>query len=95
MKKQKLRILIKKKKTKKKKIYILGDSMIKHLKGWDISAKVKQRHSIYVRPFTGAKVRSMKDYPKPCIREDNPGHIILRVGLMNLVLKIMQKESIN
>ena len=46
---------------------MLGDSMIKHLKGWDISAKLK-RHSIYVRPFTGAKVRSMKDYVKPCIR---------------------------
>ena len=54
----------KEKQTKKKKIYILGDSMVKDLKGWDISAKLKQRHSIYVRPFTGAKVRSMKDYAK-------------------------------
>ena len=68
------------KQTKKKKIYILGDSMIKHLKGCDISAKLKQRHNIYVRPFTGAKVRSMKDYAKPCIREENPDHIILHVG---------------
>ena len=41
-------ILIKKSKQQRKKIYILGDSMIKHLKGWDISAKLKQRHSIYV-----------------------------------------------
>ena len=65
------------KQTKKKKIYILGDSMIKHLKGYDISAKLKQRHNIYVRPFTGAKVRSMKDYAKPCIREENPDHIIV------------------
>ena len=30
------------KQTKKKKIYILGDSMIKHLKGYGISAKLKQ-----------------------------------------------------
>ena len=74
----------KEKQTKGKKIYILGDSMIKHLKGWDISAKLKQRHSIYVRPFTGAKVRSMKDYAKPCIREDNPDHIILHVGTNEL-----------
>ena len=58
--------------------------MIKHLKGWDISAKLKQCHSIYVRPFTGAKVRSMKDYAKPCICEDNPHHIILHVGTNEL-----------
>ena len=72
------------KQTKKKKIYILGDSMIKHWKGYDISAKLKQRHNIYVRPFTGAKVRSMKDYAKPCIREENPDHIILHVGTNDL-----------
>ena len=77
-------ILIKKSKQQRKKIYILGDSMIKHLKGWDISAKLKQRHSIYVRPFTGAKVRSMKDHVKPCIREDKPDHIILYEGTNEL-----------
>ena len=74
----------KEKQTNKKKIYTLGDSMIKHLKGYDISAKLKQRHNIYVRPFTGAKVRSMKDYAKPCIREENPDHIILHVGTNDL-----------
>ena len=58
--------------------------MIKHLKGWDISAKLKQRHSIYVQRFTGAKVSSMKDYAKSCIREDNPDHIILHVGTNEL-----------
>ena len=58
--------------------------MLKHLKGWDISANLKQRHSIYVRPFTGAKVRSMKDYAKPCSREDNLDHIILHVGTNEL-----------
>ena len=58
--------------------------MVKHLKDWDISANLKQRHSIYVRPFTGAKVRSMKDYAKPCSREDNLDHIILHVGTNEL-----------
>ena len=69
--------------------------MVKHLKDWDISANLKQRHSIYVRPFTGTKVRSMKDYAKPCIREDNLDHIILHVELMNQVSKMMQEESVN
>ena len=68
--------------------------MIKYLKGWDISAKLKQHlctiiafmydHSIYVRSFTGAKVRSMKDYAKACIRKDNPDHISLHVGTNEL-----------
>ena len=36
-----------KEKETKKKIYILGDSMMmKHLEGWDISAKLKQCHRI-------------------------------------------------
>ena len=74
-------------KEEKKKIYILGDSMIKHLKGCDIPAKLKQHHSIYVQPFTGAKVRSMKDYVKPCIREDNLDHIILHVETNELSSK--------
>ena len=48
--------------------------MIKHLKGY----------GLYVQPFTGAKIRNMKDYAKPCIREDNPDHIILYVGTNKL-----------
>ena len=76
-----------KNKAQKKKIYILGESMIKHLKEWDISAKLKQHHSIYVQPFTGPKVRSMKNYAKPCIREDNPDHIILHFGTNELSSK--------
>ena len=43
------------------------------------------RHSIYVRNFSGAKVKSMKDYTKPCTREENPDHIILHVGTNDLI----------
>ena len=38
--------------------------MVKHIKGWDLSAKLDHHHNIYVRNFPGAKVRSMKDYTK-------------------------------
>ena len=64
----------KEKQAKKKKICILGNSMIKHLKG----------QGLYVQPFTSAKIRNMKDYAKPWIREDNPDHIILYVGTNEL-----------
>ena len=70
---------VKRVKQKWRYINILGDSMLKHVKGWDLSAKLDHHHSIYVRNFSEAKVRSMKDYTKPCTREENLDHIILYV----------------
>ena len=58
--------------------------MVKHKKGWNLSAKLDHYHNIYVWSFPGAKVRSMKDYTKPCTREENPDHIILHVGTNDL-----------
>ena len=45
---------------------------------------IGHKHSIYVRSFSGAKVRSMKDYVKPCVRDGNPDHLILPVGTIDL-----------
>ena len=75
---------VSKKSETKKKIYVLGDSMVKHIEGWDLSGKLDHHHDIYVRNFPGVKVRSMKDYTKPCTREENPDHIILHVGTNDL-----------
>ena len=74
---------INKDKSKNKKIYILGDSMIKNLKGWEMSKKLKNVN-VYVRHFAGAKVRCMKDHIKPTLRE-KPDHIALDVGTNDLV----------
>ena len=54
-----------------------------------MGAAIKNRleHSIYVRSFSGAKVRSMKDYVKPCVRDKNPDHIIMPVGTNDLNTK--------
>ena len=49
-----------------------------------MSSKIDHKHSIYVRSFSGAKVRSMKDYVKPCIRDENPDHKIMYVGTNDL-----------
>ena len=65
-------------KKKNKKIYILGDSMVKHVEGWQLSKSTNQK--VYVRSFTGAKVKCMKDYVKPCIGENDPDHVIMHVG---------------
>ena len=61
---------------------ILGDSMTKNIRGWEISKKL-QNANVYVKHFSRAKVRCMKDYLKPSIRE-NPDHFVLHVGTNDL-----------
>ena len=51
--------------------------MIKHTKGCEVSSKTDCKHSIYVRSFSGTKVKSMKDYEKPCVRDETPDHIVM------------------
>ena len=65
-------------KKKNEKIYILGNSMVEHVEGWQLSKLTNQK--VYVRSFTGAKVKRMKDYVKPRIRENDPDHVIMHVG---------------
>ena len=55
------------------------------MNGWELSAKLDHHHNIYVQNFPGAKVRSMKDHTKPCIREENPDHIIFHAGTSDLI----------
>ena len=62
-----------------KNIYILGDSMVKHVEGWKLKKSIYQNH-VYVRSFSGAKLKCMKDYVKPRIREKNPDYVIFHVG---------------
>ena len=58
--------IIDKNKKKITKIFkILGDSMVKYIKD--------KNHNVYVRSFSGAKVKCMKDYVKPSIREKKSG----------------------
>ena len=65
-KKNMLSWIIDKNKKKITKIFkILGDSMVKYIKD--------KNHNVYVRSFSGAKVKCMKDYVKPSIREKKSG----------------------
>ena len=45
---------------------------------------IDKNHNVYVRSFSGAKVKCMKDYVKPCIREKNPDYVIFHVGTNEL-----------
>ena len=77
---------------KKSNIYILGDSMVKHIEGWKLTKKTDKNHKIYVRSFPGAKVKFMKDYAKPCIRENDPDHVILHVGTNELNSELLPER---
>ena len=70
--------------TQIKKSFILSNSMIKHTKGLDLSSKTDHKHSIFVRSFSRAKARSMRDYVKPYAKDDYPDHIIVHVRTNDL-----------
>ena len=45
--------------------------MVKHVEDWKSSENVDRKHKVYLRIFSSAKVKCMKDYVKLCIRENN------------------------
>ena len=63
-----------------KKVFLLGDCMVKHVQGWHITKRIGNKRKVYVRQFSECKVDCMKDYMKPCMRENNPDHLIFHDG---------------
>ena len=59
--------------------------VIKQVNGWKISRKLQGNCKVYVKHFSGAKTKCMKDYIKPSQRE-NSDHYILRVRTNDLCL---------
>ena len=70
--------------TNNKNVYILGNSIIKHMERWKLKNSFGNNHNVYGRRFPGAKAKCMKDYVKLCIRENNPEYVILHVGTNEL-----------
>ena len=73
---------------KKSNIYILGDSIVKHIEGWQLAKKTDRNHKIYVRSFQRAEVKGMKDYVKPCVRD----HVILHAGTNELNSELLPER---
>ena len=57
--------------------------MVKHINGWEISKRLQSDCKVYVKQFSGAKTKCMKDYMNPSLRE-NCDHFILHVGTNDL-----------
>ena len=61
-----------------KKAIILGDSIIKHVRWYDLSHSL-ENSKMPVKNFSSARVTCMQDYVKSSLSE-NPHHLIIHVG---------------
>ena len=68
----------------KANFYILSDSMTKKLNGYLLTKKIRHKHLVKVRSFSGAKISCMTDHVKPTLRDINPDHIVLHAGTNDL-----------
>ena len=53
---------------KKKSVYIVGDSMVKEVNGFELSKSIKHKFSVRVRFHPSAKTSCINDHVKPVIR---------------------------
>ena len=67
------------------RVFIMGDSIVKHIRGYELSQRV-ENCKVFVKSFSGAKVRCMEDYIQPTLRE-TPSHVILNVGTSDVTTK--------
>ena len=49
-----------------------------------MTRKIKHKHLVKVRSFSGTKISCMTDHVKPTLRDINPDHIILHAGTNDL-----------
>ena len=66
-----------------KPIFVIGDSMVKHLKGWEMFKKLNANYKVFVKTFSVSKTARMNDYVKPSVR-NSPDYFILHVGTNDL-----------
>ena len=58
--------------------------MVKQVEESKLSRNVDRSNKVYARSFSLAKLKWMKDYVKPYIRENNPDHVIIHGGTNEL-----------
>ena len=79
-------------------VIILGNSMVKHINGWEVSKRLQSDCRVYVKWLSDARAKYMKDYMKPSLRE-NLDHFILHVDTNDLSTerspKLIAKSIVN
>ncbi len=75
-----------KKTDKRRSGVILGDSMVKHVYGWELKNRCGDNCNVYVKSFPGATTKDMYSYSQPSI-ERKPDIAILHVGTNDLATR--------
>ena len=71
-------------KQKKKKVIIIGDSMIKKIDGYLITSSINHKYLLKVRSFLAAKSADMLDHVKPIKRDLDPEAYVIHIGTNDL-----------
>ena len=58
--------------------------MAKKLNGYLLTRKIKHKHLVNVRSFSGAKISCITDHAKATLRNINPDHIVPHTGTNDL-----------
>lgn len=64
-------------------VYIIGDSIIKDLKGWKMSQQTNNTSKIIVKSFPGATTDDMQAYIQPSVKQ-SPNEAIIHIGTNDL-----------
>ena len=70
--------------TQKKSVYIVGDSMVKEVNGFQLLKSIKHKYSVRIRFHPSAKTSCINDHVKPVNRNQEADHIFLHTGTNGL-----------
>ena len=78
------------------RVYIIGDRIVNRIRGYELSQRV-ENCKVFVKNFSGAKVRCMEDYIQPTLRK----HLVMLYSMLvqmtwpqNKILNILPKVSL-
>ena len=77
--------------SKKRTTVILGDTLLKNVRGWELKKRCNKNEHIYVKCFPGAITTDLKSYCIPSIEKD-PDCIVLHIGTNDLKSKKSELE---
>ena len=75
-----------------KRITVIGDSILKGIKGREMSNHVTHGRT-YVKPFPGATCTQMMHYIVPTLTEDRPDAMVIHVGTNDVTRRRGQVEK--
>ena len=81
----------KKSKTNKNSIYVIGDSMLQAINGYELRKESKSKDSVFVKCFPGATIEDMHSYSWPSMKK-NPLRVVLHCEMNDLQADASTKD---